>query len=134
MSRGSKATIKTVRPGIMPPLFGRHLIDKCVFLGLNEVAHNLPPFSEECIPVRMDKELATAYRQEVEEPLSGGHQGNDEASGSAAAGRVLADAARLSRLSVRLGADRLLEGRSIRDGGRTAQSRMTTLFVPKNTN
>jgi SNF2 family DNA or RNA helicase len=69
MSRGSKATIKTVRPGIMPPLFGKHLIDKCVFLGLNEVAHNLPPFSEECIPVRMDKELATIYRQDVEEPL-----------------------------------------------------------------
>ena len=69
MSRGSKATIKTVRPGIMPPLFGKHLIDKCVFLGLNEVAHNLPPFSEECIPVRMDSELATIYRQDVEEPL-----------------------------------------------------------------
>jgi hypothetical protein len=69
MSRGSKATIKMVRPGIMPPLFGRHLIDKCVFLGLNEVAHNLPPLSEECIPVRMDPELATVYRQEVEEPL-----------------------------------------------------------------
>ena len=69
MSRGSKATIKTVRPGIMPPLFGKHLIDKCVFLGLNEVAHNLPPFSEECIPVRMDRELATIYRQDVEEPL-----------------------------------------------------------------
>ena len=69
MSRGSKATIKTVRPGIMPPLFGRHLIDKCVFLSLNEVAHNLPPLTEECISVRMDHELATNYRQEVEEPL-----------------------------------------------------------------
>lgn len=69
MSRGSKATIKTVRPGIMPPLFGRHLIDKCVFLGLNEVAQNLPPLSEECISVRMDKELAAIYRQDVEEPL-----------------------------------------------------------------
>lgn len=70
MSRGSKSTIKSVRPGIMPPLFGRHLIDKCVFLGLNEVAHNLPPLTEECVPVRMDKELAAAYRQDVEEPLA----------------------------------------------------------------
>ncbi len=69
MSRGSKNTIKTVRPGIMPPLFGRHLIDKSVFLGLNEVAQNLPPLEEECISVRMDRELATAYRDEVEEPL-----------------------------------------------------------------
>ena len=70
MSRGSKSTIKTVRPGIMPPLFGRHLIDKCVFLSLNEVAHNLPPLTEECIPVRMDRELEAAYRQDVEEPLA----------------------------------------------------------------
>lgn len=69
MSRGSKATIKTVRPGIMPPLFGRHLIDKCVFLGLNEVAQNLPPLTEECIPVRMDDELAATYRRDVEQPL-----------------------------------------------------------------
>jgi len=69
MSRGSKNTIKTVRPGIMPPLFGRHLIDKAVFLGLNEVAQSLPPLEEECVPVRMDNELATAYRDDVEEPL-----------------------------------------------------------------
>ncbi|OWK34120.1 Superfamily II DNA/RNA helicase [Fimbriiglobus ruber] len=69
MSRGSKTTVKMVRPGIMPPLFGRHLIDKCVFLGLNEVSDRLPPLSEECLPVRMDKELATAYRDEVQEPL-----------------------------------------------------------------
>jgi hypothetical protein len=70
MSRGSKATVKSVKPGIMPPLFGRHLIDKCVFLGLNEVAHNLPSLSEECVPVRMDPELNHAYRTQVEEPLA----------------------------------------------------------------
>jgi hypothetical protein len=68
-SRGSKSTIKSVRPGIMPPLFGRHLLDKAVFLSLNEVAHNLPPRAEECVPLRMDDEPATAYRQAVEEPL-----------------------------------------------------------------
>jgi hypothetical protein len=69
MSRGSRTTVKSVRPGIMPPLFGRHLIDKCVFLGLNEVARDLPPLTEECVPVRMDDELARAYRHQVEEPL-----------------------------------------------------------------
>lgn len=69
MSRGSKSTIKMVRSGIMPPLFGRHLIDKCVFLSLNEVSDKLPPLTEECIPVQMDKELETAYRDEVQEPL-----------------------------------------------------------------
>lgn len=70
MSRGSKTTIKTVRPGIMPPLFGRHLIDKCVFLSLNEVSDKLPPLTEECFPVRMNQELAAAYRDEVQEPLA----------------------------------------------------------------
>ena len=70
MSRGSKTTIKMVRPGIMPALFGRHLIDKAVFLSLSEVSDNLPPLEEECVPVRMDAELATAYREKVERPLS----------------------------------------------------------------
>lgn len=69
MSRGSRSTIKMVRPGIMPPLFGRHLIDKCVFLSLNEVAENLPSLTEECVPVHMDPELAAAYQDEVEKPL-----------------------------------------------------------------
>src|SRR5580692_7742408 len=70
MSRGSKSTIKMVRPGIMPTLFGRHLIDKAVFLSLSEVADNLPPLEEECVPVRMDAELAKAYRDKVEKPLA----------------------------------------------------------------
>ena len=69
-SRGSKTTTKSVRPGIMPILFGRHLIDKAVFLSLNEVADNLPPLEEECIHVSMDEELARAYRQDVEKPLA----------------------------------------------------------------
>src|ERR1700732_5343796 len=53
----------------MPALFGRHLIDKAVFLSLSEVADNLPALTEECLPVRMDPELAKAYRHEVEGPL-----------------------------------------------------------------
>src|SRR5260370_37893930 len=70
MSRGSKSTTKSVRPGIMPPLFGRHLIDKAVFLSLNEVAANLPSLEEECIPVSMDAELRKAYQHEVQQPLA----------------------------------------------------------------
>ena len=70
MSRGSKSTTKSVRPGIMPALFGRHLIEKSVFLSLNEVADNLPSLNEECIPVRMDDELARAYKDDVERPLA----------------------------------------------------------------
>ena len=64
MSRGSKSTIKSVRPAIMPALSGRHLIDKAVFLSLNEVAENLPPLVEEGMSVRMDRKLASAYRKE----------------------------------------------------------------------
>jgi SNF2 family DNA or RNA helicase len=49
-------------------------ISKCtaqaVFLSLHEVADNLPPLEEECIPVRMDAELARAYQQDVEKPLA----------------------------------------------------------------
>jgi hypothetical protein len=70
MSRGSKSTTKTVRPGIMPALFGQHLIDKAVFLSLGEVANNLPPLAEECLPIRMDAELAAAYQEHVEQPLA----------------------------------------------------------------
>lgn len=70
MSRGSKTTVKSVRPGIMPCLFGKHLIDKCVFLALNEVSGNLPSLSEECVPVRMDPELHKTYRHDVERPLT----------------------------------------------------------------
>ena len=122
MSRGSKTTTKSVRPGIMPILFGRHLIDKAVFLSLSEVADNLPPLEEECIPVGMDAELAKAYQQEVEKPLGGSHQGDDEATGPAASGYDAADAAGLSRLSVWLGTDRLL--------GRRAQ--FVTVATPPN--
>src|SRR5207248_366983 len=64
MSRGSKSTIKSVRPGIMPGLFGKHLIDKAVFLGLAEVAADLPPLEESCNPVALDRELARAYRED----------------------------------------------------------------------
>jgi hypothetical protein len=70
MSRGSKSTTKLVRPGVMPSLFGTHLIDKAVFLSLAEVAGNLPPLTEECIAVRMDAEQARAYREQVEKPLA----------------------------------------------------------------
>lgn len=68
-SRGSKRqTNKIVRPGIMPSLFGRHLIDKAIFLSLEELADNLPPLAEEVIGVNMDAEVAPVYAK-IEEDL-----------------------------------------------------------------
>jgi len=60
--KGSTRTTRNVRPGVMPALFGKHLIDKFVFLSLGEVADNLPELCEEIIPVRMDYEQEVAYR------------------------------------------------------------------------
>lgn len=62
-SRDSKSKTKCVRPGIMPTLFGRHLIGNSVFLGLAEVADNLPPLQETVVPVPLDAELAQHYGQ-----------------------------------------------------------------------
>lgn len=60
-SRGSQRTTKYVRPGVMPTLFGDHLIDKTIFLGLADVADNLPELDERVIPVDMDAEQREAY-------------------------------------------------------------------------
>lgn len=69
-SHGRKTkTVKYVRPGIMPTLFGRHLIDKCVFLSLAEVADNLPPLDEFVLPVALDEEQQAAYQQ-IEDDLA----------------------------------------------------------------
>lgn len=69
-SHGRKnKTVKYVRPGIMPTLFGRHLLDKCLFLSLAEVADDLPPLDEFVLPVEMDDQQRAAY-QGVEEDLA----------------------------------------------------------------
>jgi hypothetical protein len=70
-SRGSQSqrTTKYVRPGVMPTLFGRHLLDKCVFLSLADLSDNLPALVETVQPIPLDIEQAAAYR-EVEEALT----------------------------------------------------------------
>jgi hypothetical protein len=61
-SRGRTCkTAKFVRPGVMPGLFGRHLIQNTVFLSLEDVAENLPAIEERVVPVKMDARLAEAY-------------------------------------------------------------------------
>lgn len=69
-SRGRRTTTlsKRVVPGVMPSLF-RHLMARTTFLGLDEIADNLPLLNEEVIEVKMEKKLAAAY-DETEEALS----------------------------------------------------------------
>jgi hypothetical protein len=60
-SRGGAKT-KTVRPGTMPTLFGRHLIGNTVFLGLKAVSDQLPELDEGgIVPVELDAEVGAEY-------------------------------------------------------------------------
>ena len=61
-------TTKDVKPGVMPTLFGKHLIQNCVFLALEDLAENLPSIEEMPLPVTMDAELEEAYSH-IEERL-----------------------------------------------------------------
>jgi hypothetical protein len=54
---------KSVKPGVMPTLFGRHMIGNTVFLSLDEVAENLPPLDESVVAVEMDDEQRAAYTE-----------------------------------------------------------------------
>ena len=63
-SNGKSTTKRQAeQPGIMPTLYGRHLIGNTIFLGLKDVAENLPAYDEHPTAVRMSGELAEAYRQ-----------------------------------------------------------------------
>lgn len=63
-SRGSSSTStrEAIRPGIMPALFGRHLLDKTVFLSLNEVSEGLPKLNEFTSAVALDSQQRDAYK------------------------------------------------------------------------
>jgi hypothetical protein len=44
--RSGRSERRRAVPGVMPALFGRHLIDKAIFLALEEMADNLPKLTE----------------------------------------------------------------------------------------
>ncbi len=61
-SRGKKgSSIVKRRPGISPRIFGQHLMGSTAFLRLEDIALDLPPFTEQVIACQMDQELAKAY-------------------------------------------------------------------------
>jgi hypothetical protein len=51
------------QPGIMPTLYGRHLIGNTIFLSLKDVAADLPAYDEHPTPVPMNAELEEPYRE-----------------------------------------------------------------------
>jgi len=69
-SKGKKGrTVLKRKPGVSPLVFSRHLLDKTVFLGLEDITDDLPPISEHVHGIEMDEELAEAY-QDLEGELS----------------------------------------------------------------
>jgi SNF2 family DNA or RNA helicase len=61
-SKGSSTSkTRSIEPGILPGLFGNHLLDKAVFLQLEQVAATLPKLQEELIPIPMEGAQAQAY-------------------------------------------------------------------------
>lgn len=59
----SKYTILKRKPGVSPMIFSKHLLDKCLFLSLEDIAIDLPQISEQVIRVNMDEELESAYKE-----------------------------------------------------------------------
>ena len=64
----SKTTRQAEQPGIMPTLYGRHLIGNTIFLSLTDVAADLPDYDEHPTGVCMTADLAGPYRK-LEEKL-----------------------------------------------------------------
>ena len=63
-SRGKKASTHIKRnPGISPMIFSNHLLDKSVFLHLQDIALELPSITEQVISVTMDRTLHDAYKK-----------------------------------------------------------------------
>jgi len=67
-SRGRKSsTILKRKPGISPMVFNNHLLGKCAFLHLADIALKLPAISEQVVCIEMEPELEEAYRVLEEE-------------------------------------------------------------------
>ena len=63
-SRGrKKSTILKRKPGISPMVFSNHLMEKCAFLHLADIALELPAISEQVVCIDMESELESAYNK-----------------------------------------------------------------------
>lgn len=62
-SRGGsgRRVSESVKPGIVPTLFGRHLLGNTVYLSLSEMSDKLPKLRPIILPVAMNKEQQAGY-------------------------------------------------------------------------
>lgn len=68
-TRASKKTVQVVRkPGASSLLFGKFLMSTTAFLALEDIADNLPPYTESVLSCEMTGELSEAY-EELEKAL-----------------------------------------------------------------
>jgi SNF2 family DNA or RNA helicase len=49
------------RPGASPLLFGRHLMQSTVFLSLDDISNELPPYKEEVLEIPLEGRLESSY-------------------------------------------------------------------------
>ena len=62
-SKASKDSITVKRrPGCSPLLFGQYLMENTAFVSLEDIADNLPSYTESVVPVTMDSMLGKAYK------------------------------------------------------------------------
>jgi hypothetical protein len=63
-SRGKAESKRQVeQPGIMPTLYGRHLIGNTIFLSLEDITKDLPPYTEHLTAVKMSGDMEIAYEK-----------------------------------------------------------------------
>ena len=107
-SNGKSTTRRQAeQPGIMPTLYGRHLIGNTIFLSLKDVAEDLPSYDEHPTPVRMSPELEQPYREMEGEAQGGRGQSSCGEATTNFSPAMLHALLGVSRLSLRLETDRV---------------------------
>ncbi len=66
MSRGKALGQPKVKPGISPVIFGRLLMDRCIFLDISDLSKYLPKFTETVEIVDTPPELEAEYRHVID--------------------------------------------------------------------
>jgi len=65
-SRGKQISTPRIKPGISPVLFGKLLMDRCLFLDISDLSKYLPKLKERVILVELPWEIAGAYHHTLD--------------------------------------------------------------------